>query len=205
MDGMILPTTKRAKLCRSIEQTITVRCHVMEPETDWTEALCRDYWHSVIDKFRPGDRVEVHSFDHRRQFVMLILDCNAQSDPLFLDAVFLPVYPPDLALPELEPQRVPRYVVRQAPGSSLFNVVDTATGLPTHPNAKYRHSADELASEMNRALDATTAQIADALHRVEAASDSAMTRSAAAERTRRWREKQRAAAEAAATPTDTAA
>ena len=198
MDGMMV-TTKRAQVVRRIEQVRNTWGHDISDGVDWTEALCREYWHSALEKFLPGDRVEIHSFDHRIQFTMLVLDVNAQSDPLYFDAAFLPVYPPDLRLPELPPQRVPRYQVRQAPGSSLFNVVDNSTGKPVHENPKTHHAANEMCSELERGLAVTTGQIADALARVEAATDPAPDRrEKARERTRRWREQQRAAAEAAA-------
>ena len=56
----------------------------------------------------------------------------------------------------------------------------------------------ELCNTLERGLDATTEQIAGALARVQAVTEPEPTRSVAAERTRRWGEKQRAEADAAA-------
>ena len=114
----------------------------------------------VVDRFRPGDIVSIHSFDHRVQYNMHILDVNTSADPIYLDAVFLPVYPVDLELPAMLPQALPRYTVRQAPGSGLFCVIDSATGQAVHDNGKDRGSALEMAAQLERALAATGAQIA---------------------------------------------
>src|SRR3954451_13776511 len=70
---------------------------------DYREALSREYWLNVADKLRPGDRVEVMSFDYRIQWTMLILDCNTAANPIYLDAAFLPVSPADLELPAMPP------------------------------------------------------------------------------------------------------
>jgi hypothetical protein len=97
----------------------------------------------------------------------------------------------------MEPQRVPRYVVRQAPGSSLFNVVDTASGKAVTEHPRDRHGAMELAASLERGLAATTAQVAAALARVEAATGPAPDRrTKAAARTAAWRERKRAEAAA---------
>src|SRR6187551_523557 len=125
--------------------------HNIPDGVDYTEALTREYWGSVVEKFRAGDTVVIHSFDHRIQFTMLVLDVNTATDPVFLDAVFLPVYPPDLRLPALPPQRAARYVVRQAPGlGGSFHVVDTATGKLAREHAVYRAEAMALAADLER-------------------------------------------------------
>ena len=90
-----LVTAKRAGIVRRIESVMSTWGHIVEEGTDWTEALNREYWSYVVDKFRPGDSVVIHSFDHRIQFTMLVLDCNTSSDPVYLDVAFLPVYPTD--------------------------------------------------------------------------------------------------------------
>lgn len=147
------PVTEiKAQSIERIHYVRSVWAHDLPDGVDWTSALSRDYWVNVVERFRPGDRVEVHSYDHCIQFTMHIIDVNTASDPIYLDAVFLPVYPTDLQLPTLPPQTVPRYAVRQAPGSSNFNVVDTSTGRPVHENPKGRYAAQELAAEMERAL-----------------------------------------------------
>jgi hypothetical protein len=58
---------------------------------------------------------------------------------------------------------------------------------------------------MNNALEFTAGQVRAALARVQEATEPAPTRSKAAERTAKWREKQRAAVEAAATQGDATA
>ena len=130
---------KRPTILLRRESVRNVWGHDIADGLDWTAALSREYWASVIEKFRPGDHVDIHSFDHRIQFTMLVLDTNTSTDPIYFDIAFLPVYPADLRLPVLPPQREPRYQVRQAPGmGASFNVIDTSTGRPAHENPKYR-------------------------------------------------------------------
>src|SRR3954452_13225769 len=111
MDVQVIerPAAAKAQVVRRTETIRNTWAHDMLDGVDWTEALSRDYWGSVVEKFRPGDRIEIHSFDHRVQFTMLVLDVNTASDPVYLDAVFLPISPPDLRLPDLPPQVQPRY------------------------------------------------------------------------------------------------
>ena len=180
-----LVVAKRAGIVRRIESVMNTWGHIVEEGTDWTEALNREYWSYVVDKFRPGDSVVIHSFDHRIQFTMLVLDCNTSSDPVYLDVAFLPVYPTDLELPQMPAQRQPRYQVRQAPGSSGFRVIDTSTGLPVHDNTKDRYAALEMASQLERGITSSAAQMA-ARSAVEPDE-----RSPGAQRTSRYREKQK--------------
>jgi hypothetical protein len=155
-----LVVAKRAGIVRRIDSVMNTWGHIVEEGTDWTEALNRDYWSYVVDKLRPGDSVVIHSFDHRIQFAMLVLDCNTSSDPVYLDVAFLPVYPTDLELPQMPAQRQPRYQVRQAPGSSGFRVIDTSSGLPVHDNTKDRYAALEMASQLERGITSSAAQMA---------------------------------------------
>src|ERR1700687_2993296 len=161
MDGMtITEAPKRASIVRRTEAIRNTWAHDIEENVDWTDALAREYWGSHIEKFRPGDRVEIHSFDHRIQFVMLVLDVNTASDPHYFDIAFLPVWPADLRLPEVSPQRAPRYAVRQAPGSSTFNVIDASTGMPVNANPISRHSAQEMAATLERGIASSAEQLA---------------------------------------------
>ena len=59
-------------------------------------------------------------------------------------------------------QRQTRYQVRQAPGSSGFRVIDTSTGLPVHDNTKDRYAALEMASQLERGITSSAAQMAAA-------------------------------------------
>src|SRR4051812_4496712 len=83
--------------------------HIQEEGWDWRAALKRCYWQQAAEKFKPGDRVEIQSHDHFVVFEMRILDVNMASDPFYLRAVFLPIVPRDLELPEMAAQRPPRY------------------------------------------------------------------------------------------------
>ena len=133
--------------------------HNIAQNVDWRAALDREYWGAVAEKFRPGDEVSIHSWDHRIQYKMLILDVNTMADPVYLNIVFLPVYPPDWRLPELPAQKLPRYSVRQADGGGLWNVVDLTTGRPVHDNPKDRSSALEMAGQLERGLAAAEASM----------------------------------------------
>jgi hypothetical protein len=89
--------------------------------------------------------------------------------------------------------------VHQAPESSAFRVIDMTTGSPVHANQMDRHRAMEMCAELERGLAVFEAQITSAFVRQHhAAEEQPATRSKAAERTAKWRAKQRAAAEAAA-------
>ena len=199
-------TANRASIVRRAEQIRNHWAHDIPDGVDWTEALTREYWGAVIERFRAGDRVEVHSFDHKIQFTMLILDVNTATNPMFLDAVFLPVYPPDLRLPALPPQFMPRYAVRQAPGSSLFNVVDLETGLSVVENPRDRNAAQELMATLERGIALSAEQLATDFARhlaMERAADVTLAVADEADvspgalRTRKYRERQRSRTDAA--------
>jgi hypothetical protein len=193
MDGMtdITKPPPRAQVVRRSEALMNSWVHIVDEDTDWTEALSRDYWGSVIEKFRAGDRVEIHSFDRRIIFEMRIFDVNTASNPHFFDIGFLPIWPAALQLPVPMPQRQPRYQVRMAPGGN-FRIIDTTTGLPTHENAKSHHAAMEMASELERGLASATEamRLADEFHQ---ATERSVIVTPGAARTRRYRERQRSA------------
>jgi hypothetical protein len=192
MDGIdITEAPKRASIVRRTEAIRNTWAHDIEENVDWTEALSREYWGGHIEKMRPGDRVEIHSFDHRIQFTMLVLDVNTHCDPVYLDIAFLPVWPADLRLPEVSPQRQPRYAVRQAAGSSTFNVIDTSTGMPVNANSISRHSAQEMAATLERGIASSAEQLAAEFARHQA---TVTPVTSGARRTAKWREKQRAEA-----------
>src|SRR5690349_20340723 len=113
----------RAQIVRRAGQLFNTWEHIIPEGTDWPAALTREYWGGCVEKFRDGDEVHCHSFCHRIQFVMRILSVNTATDPIHLDVVFQPIHPAGLALPELPPQRQPRFTIRQAPGMSTFNVL----------------------------------------------------------------------------------
>jgi hypothetical protein len=136
--------------------------HDIENGTPWTAALSRNYWARHLEKFRSGDRVEIHSGDHRIQFTMLILDINIAADPVYLDTAFIPVYPTDLRLPQMSPQPQPRYAVRQAGGyADLFNVIDLQSGKSVSENPQSRSAALELASTLERGAALSAEQAVD--------------------------------------------
>src|SRR6266550_3015899 len=94
--------------------------HTIAEGTNWRAALSRDYWFHHADRLRPGCRVEIHAFDHSVQIEMRVIDVNAALDPFYLDAVFVPLCPVGLELPQMSKQRQPRYVVRQAAGGGAL-------------------------------------------------------------------------------------
>jgi len=174
---------KRAEVVRRIEIIRNTWGHDIPEGVDWTAALDREYWMNVVEKFRPGDKVEIQSADHLIQFDMRIIAVNTVADPIYLQAVFLPVYPPDLPLPEMARQRPPRYTVRQAPGSSLWNVIDLESGQAVNDNPRDRSGVMELSATLERALLASD---------ITRAVDQPI-RSKAAARTARYRQRTKAA------------
>jgi hypothetical protein len=166
MDGSnITEAPKRAQVVRREEIIFNNWAHIIEEGTPWETALERDYWSLVLGKFRQGDTVTIHSADHQVAFTMYIADINQASDPVYLLAAFLPIYPVDLRLPAMPRQIPPRCAVRQAPGASTFRVIDLETGLPVHDNTKDRPSAMEYAAELERGLAFSGAQVASAFAR----------------------------------------
>jgi hypothetical protein len=112
MDGMMDITNPppRAAFVRRAEALVNHWCHIVDEDTDWSAALSRDYWSLVIERFRAGDRVEIHSFDRRIQFTMLVLDVNTAANPHYFDIAFLPIYPADLQLPAMPPHTIAHVV-----------------------------------------------------------------------------------------------
>ena len=199
------PFARGGTLARA-ETLFNAWAHIVGEDTDWRAALRREYWLHLVGRFRPGDRVEVHSWDHRFQFSMHIIDVNAAIDPYYLDVAFTPLCPADLQLPPMPRQRDPRYAVRQAPGGAgHFNVLDLSTGMPVHDNPKDRNAAVELAATLERQQTASAEQLVDAFVRQHHAAGESVTDvthaepavTAGAARTRRYRERQRTEAGAA--------
>src|SRR6478736_5550396 len=87
-----------------IDHEFNTWAHDVAADIDWRETLKRECWERNFEKLRAGDRIEVHSSDHRIQFSVLILAINAAVDPVYLDLAFLPIFPPDLSLPVPERQ-----------------------------------------------------------------------------------------------------
>jgi hypothetical protein len=126
--------------------------HTVPEGVDWRECFRREYWANNIERLRDGDSVEIHSFDHRVQFSMRILHINPATDPVTLEIAFLPIYPRDLVLPELERQRPARYETRLFAGQDgTFTVVDLRTGERLRDNPMSRADASALAANLERA------------------------------------------------------
>ena len=204
MDGIDIKPPPRARVVRRTEALMGSWVHVMDEDVHYEEAVSREYWSHHLENLRPGDRIEVHSFDRRIVFFLQILEVNTATDPVYFEFAALPFYPPDLHLPAVAPQQQPRYAVRQAPGGGgVWNVIDLQSGAPVNANPFDRHRAMELASSLERGLAQGAEQLATEAARHQAASPGAR-RTKAAARTARWREKQRAEA-AAAAPDEAAA
>ena len=195
MDGMTdIKPPPRARVVRRTEALMGSWMHIMDEDVYYEEAISRDYWAPQMEKFRPGDRVEVHSFDRRIVFFLQILEVNTATDPVYFEFAALPIYPPDLHLPEVAPQKLPRYAVRQAPGGGgVFNCIDLSTGGAVNANPFDRHRAMELASSLERGLATGAEQLA-----AGAARQAAVSVTPGAARTRRYRQRQRSAAVAPA-------
>src|SRR5437660_427130 len=112
--------------------------HVVPVDKPWTIALRREYWHTVGSKLRAGDKIDVTSADYRVQFTILVLGANINVDPPYLDFAYLPLYPPDLQLPQPERQLPPRFVVRMSGATGTFDVINAGTGEIVRPSL-YRH------------------------------------------------------------------
>jgi hypothetical protein len=177
--------------------------HVVAVDRPWTDALRREYWHTVGSKLRAGDRIDVTSADYRVQFTILVIAANVNVDPPYLDFAYLPLYPPDLVLQQPERQLPPRFVVRMAGATGTFDVVNAGTGEIVRPSL-YRHLAEQQAADLDKAAregEAAMAQAAAAHYGPRPATpEPSPAKSKAAARTAAWRakQKQRAAEEAAA-------
>jgi hypothetical protein len=138
---------------KRIEHVFSAYGHVVDEGVDWRAVCTQKYWGKNIERFRDGDTVEVHTHDHRIIFVMRILSVNPAAN--YLDCVFLPVFPPDLALPEMPRQRAPRFEARMAPGGAGYIVLDLRTGERCGQNPTARGVAVEQAAQLEAALNAT--------------------------------------------------
>jgi hypothetical protein len=178
--------------------------HIMEENVYYEEAISREYWAPQMEKIRPGDRIEVHSYDRpgdrievhsydrRLIFFLQVLEVNTATEPVYFEFAALPIYPPDLRLPEVLPQRAPRYAVRMAPGGGgAFNCIDASSGKPVNSNPMDRQRAMELASSLERGLATGAEQLAAEFARHQA---TVTPVTSGARRTAKWREKQRAEA-----------
>ncbi|MGH7095607.1 MAG: hypothetical protein ACREFB_19005 [Stellaceae bacterium] len=124
------PTDKRAGHLEAADFERTVFAHTMAPDTDWQVALDASYWTNVAEQLRPGDRIEVHSADHRVQFEMLILACNHRARPrVHLECGFRALWPLDLELPEPTKADRARFSVRKMAGmANRFEIYDGEAG-----------------------------------------------------------------------------
>src|SRR4051794_13215763 len=82
---------------RQREHVFNVFGHVVAQDTDWRECFKRGYWAKNIERLRDGDEVQIKTSDFKIAFAMHVVSCNPAAD--YLDVVFVPTYPADLALP----------------------------------------------------------------------------------------------------------
>ena len=123
-------TEKRAHGLETGDFERTVWGHVLAPDVDWHESLHGLYWEHVANRLRPGDRIEVHSYDHRTQFEILVFQVNARTTPVHLEFGFRPLYPADLALPLPTASGRARFQVRRQQGmANRYEILDSATGV----------------------------------------------------------------------------
>jgi hypothetical protein len=108
------------------DHAIRARVHILPPDVHWHTALTREYWHSCIGQLAAGDRVEVHSHDHKIQFLIFVFDCNDQTAQLRLDIGFAPLWPRDLELPA--PMEDPALFTILPNKRGGFDIIETATG-----------------------------------------------------------------------------
>jgi len=154
----LAPVIPPAPKLQRVEVEVNSWHHTVPPGIDWREACRREYWSRNYERLRPGDSITIHSSDHRIRFAMLIMNVNTASNPVHLDAVFVPIWPLNLELPQLAPQRPPRYEARLSPGGTGFNVLDLKTGSYLRENPLARDVADNLAAALERARDQTAAE-----------------------------------------------
>lgn len=167
--------------------------NVVEPGVPWQAALSKDYWSLHMGKLMPGDTVEIHSSDRAVRLLMHVIDVSPATDYLLVG--FAPLWPLDLALPAGLPlQKPPRFVARQAAGSTLFSTIDLSTGAAVDDHARDRSQALELAATLERAAEHSEEQIARHLDHAE----DAPAKSKAAQRMKRMRERRKQPAEGAA-------
>jgi hypothetical protein len=117
-------TNKPRSLQPSADFVRTIRGYILPEGQDWRAALNPEFWHNVVSRLQPGDRIEVHSFDHSVQFYVLIFGANDKGI-IRCDVGFLPIWPADLELPapSVREQRYrPRY------NGNLWQVLVIETG-----------------------------------------------------------------------------
>jgi len=119
-------TRKPLHLQPSAEYVRTLRGFVLPEGMDWREALKPAYWHNVVAEVRPGDRIEVHSADHRVQFEVLVFGANDRADTVRFDVGFKAIWPLDLGLPE-PITRSESYRAKPMPGGGWV-VVEVVSG-----------------------------------------------------------------------------
>jgi hypothetical protein len=110
----------------ALDHAIRYRVHVLPPDIDWRVALTKEYWLSCIGSLEVGDKVEVHSADHRIQFLVYIFDCNDLTSQVRFDCGFAPLWPRDLQLPDPMIDAALFLTVANAQGG--YDVVEAASG-----------------------------------------------------------------------------
>jgi hypothetical protein len=194
----VSPMPKLARVMRREETIISKWAHIIDADTPWRAALEPSYYAQVAHKLEPGSSIEVHTADHAIAFLVYVKDVNVTAAPVFLDIAFSPLCPADLDLPQPKPQAPARYVVREAAGGGSYRVVDLQTGQRALANDTDRRHAMEVATEMNNAVSlsetlqtASFANLLAAAQSVTDETDEAPVVSPGAERTRRYRARQR--------------
>lgn len=142
---------KQPTAIASAEYVRVVHGHVTPQGVDWREALSPDYWEHVANRLRPGDRIEVHSFDRQTQIEIIVLDINERAaDPsnmMMLD--YRAIYPFDLELPPPPHAEQAYYRVRETGGLGTYECYDDAGTIVRR--GMYRHVALDEAESRNKA------------------------------------------------------
>jgi hypothetical protein len=145
MSDEIVPTRD---LARIKDSPANYWRHVVPVDRPWTDALDRRYWETVAGKLRAGDRIDVTSGDYRTQLQILVIGCNSNLSPPFLDLAFIGLWPPGLELPQPAPQVPPKFIIRMTGSSGVFDVLNAGTG-ETVRAGLYRHDAEQQAANLH--------------------------------------------------------
>jgi hypothetical protein len=127
----------------SVEHERGNYCHFVPLGTDWRETLKAEYFEHICFRLRDGDRIEIHSHDHRVQFEIIVLSVNHRISPPHLEAAYRPIFPLDLPLPTHTTGDHLRFRVRAQRGAARrFEIFDGIEGAVIRDGLDYQIALD---------------------------------------------------------------
>ena len=118
---------------------------ILERGAPWQQVFEPAFWVHAAAKLRAGDQIEVHTADHEIAFVLYVKKVNHRVLPVLVEFAARAIFPPDLQFPASPVADGPTHRVQRVPGGVAWEVRD-ASGVLVGDNLNYTTALDRAAS-----------------------------------------------------------